>query len=211
VSVPEGYVPVIHTGGHAQLAFQEYSGVPYFGEITRTANSIDPNTRTMLTEVQVDNKQGKLVPGMYVVATFPPPPGEEAALLVTGDAIAVRNDTPVVAIVRDGKIHLQPVVLGRDFGTAVEILNGLKDGDTIVTNVTDDVAEGREVQISMTKSPEQTPASPPSQNTPPGGSTQYGEPGITDQNLQGQNSSQNKKGSGQSPSKGKPSNSESKQ
>lgn len=196
VSVPEGYAAAVHKGGRAQLAFQEYAGVPFFGEITRTADSIDANTRTMLTEIQVDNKDNKLIPGMYVVATFPPAPGATVPLLITGDAVAIRHDTSVVATVVGGKIKIVPVVLGRDFGTAIEILNGLHEGDMIVTNVTDDVVDGAQVQTQQVKSGDQKPTAPPPQNTPPGGSTQYGNPGITDRNLQGEQAQQNKKGSG---------------
>ncbi len=209
VSVPEGYAPVIHTGVHAQLAFQEFAGVPFDGDVTRTASSVDPNTRTMLTELQVDNSQGKLVPGMYTVATFPPAPGGEAPLLVTGDAIAIRHDTSMVAIVTNGKVRMVPVVIGRDFGTAVEILNGVKEGDLVVTNVTDDVVDGAEVRLHNTPSPEQTPTQPPAQNTPPGGSSQYGDQSITDRNLNGQQGKQNEKGNGKGAPK--PSDSGSKQ
>jgi multidrug efflux pump subunit AcrA (membrane-fusion protein) len=151
VSVPEGFLAAIHVGGHAQLTFQEYSGVSFTGEITRTANSVDPNTRTMLTEVQVDNRNGKLVPGMYTVVTFSPAPGIEGPLLVSGDAVVIRHDRPTIAKVVDGKVHLQPVTIGRDLGGVVEILTGLQAGDIIVTNVTDDVVEGAEVQLHFAK------------------------------------------------------------
>jgi multidrug efflux pump subunit AcrA (membrane-fusion protein) len=168
VSVPEGYLAVIHVGGHAQLTFQEYPGVTFTGEITRTANSLDPNTRTMLTEVQVDNRSGKLVPGMYTVVTFPPTPGVQGPLLVTGDAVVIRHDQPTLAKVVNGKIHLQPVTIGRDLGGVVEILTGLQAGDIIVTNVTDDVVEGAEVQLHFAKSPGQESEQQPRQGTPPG-------------------------------------------
>jgi multidrug efflux pump subunit AcrA (membrane-fusion protein) len=175
VSVPEGYLTAIHVGGHAQLTFQEYAGVNVTGEITRTANSVDPNTRTMLTEVQVDNRSGKMVPGMYTVVTFPPMPGTDAPLLVTGDAIVIRHDRPTLAKVVDGKIHLQPVTIGRDFGGVVEILTGLQAGDIIVTNVTDDVVEGAEVQLHFTKTPEQESEQQPPQNGPSEGKRSPGE------------------------------------
>ena len=166
VSVPEGYLAAIHVGGHAQLTFQEHPGVNFTGEITRTANSVDPNTRTMLTEVQVDNRSGKLVPGMYTVVTFPPVPGTEAPLLVSGDAVVIRHDRPTIAKVVDGKIHLQPVTIGRDLGGVVEILTGLQAGDIIVTNVTDDVVEGAEVQLHFAKPPEQEQQQQQMQNGP---------------------------------------------
>jgi multidrug efflux pump subunit AcrA (membrane-fusion protein) len=123
----------------------------------------------MLTEVQVDNHSGKLVPGMYTVVTFPPAPGVEGPLLVSGDAVVIRHDRPTIAKVVDGKIHFQPVTLGRDFGGVVEILTGLQLGDIIVTNVTDDVVEGAEVQSHFAKTPEQESQPQPHQSAPSGG------------------------------------------
>ena len=171
--------------------------MPFTGDITRTADSIDANTRTMLTEVQVDNSQGKLVPGMYAVVTFPPAAGTVAPLIITGDAVVVRSDRSMVATVDNGKIRMVPVVLGRDFGSAIEILNGLQEGQLIVTDVTDDVVDGAAVQTHQTKSPEDQPQKAPSQSVPVGGDTQYGNQGITDRNLQGQQQQQNNKGGGQ--------------
>ncbi len=194
VSVPEGYATAIHAGGHAQLNFQEYPGTPFQGDVTRTADSVDPNTRTMLAEVQVDNKKGRLKSGMYVVATFPPAPGIEGPLMVSGDSVVIRNDQTSVAKVVNGKVEITPVVIGRDFGSVTEIVSGVKAGDLIVTQVTDDVMPGAEVQTHVTQPPEEAPMRPPPQNTPPGGSTRYGNIGITDQAMQGQSAAQNHKG-----------------
>jgi multidrug efflux pump subunit AcrA (membrane-fusion protein) len=196
VSVPEGYAPAMHNGGTARLAFQEYPGVPFFGLISRNADSIDANTRTMLTEVDVNNQNNKLIAGMYVVATFPPAPGAETPILIPGDAVAIRHDTSVVAIVKGGKVDIVPITLGRDFGSVIEVLSGLQVGDLLVSDVTDDIVQGAPVDTKLAKSPLQQSNKPPSQTTPPGGSTQYGDQGITDRNLQGQQSKQNAKGSG---------------
>jgi multidrug efflux pump subunit AcrA (membrane-fusion protein) len=201
VSVPEGYAAAIHVGLKAPIAVQEYQGAPLFAEVTRTADSIDPNTRTMLTELQIDNSQGKLIAGMYAVVTFPPARGIQAPLLINGDAIAIRNDQSMVATVVNGKVRFVPVTIGRDFGSAVEILTGLKADDIIVTDVTDDVVDGASVQIHPTKSADQQPQAPPKQNAPPGGSAQYSSEGMTDQNLQGQQSQQKSQGQSQSSSK----------
>jgi multidrug efflux pump subunit AcrA (membrane-fusion protein) len=209
VSVPEGYATAIHVGQRAPIQVQEYAGEPLFAEVTRTADSIDANTRTMLTELQIDNAAGKLISGMYAVVTFPPAPGATAPLLISGDAVAIRHDRQMVATVQDGKIRYVPVTIGRDFGSAVEVLTGLKVGDVIVTDVTDDVVDGREVTVHASKSAEQQPQTPPSQTTPPGGNTQYGNQGLTDQNLQGQQSKQNQKSTGKGNGQ-KPSSSESK-
>ena len=107
VSVPEGYAPAIHTGAAASVAFQEYPGTNFQGTITRSANSIDQNTRTLLTEVQIDNSEGKLVPGMYTVVTFSPPPGTQAPLLITGGMrLRFGRNTTMVATVVDGKMQV---------------------------------------------------------------------------------------------------------
>ena len=70
VSVPEGYAAGMHPGVHTMLHFQEYPNAGFYGDVTRTAGSLDQNTRTLLTEIQVDNHIGRLLPGMYTVATF---------------------------------------------------------------------------------------------------------------------------------------------
>lgn len=164
VSVPEGYAPAIHVGLKAPIAVQEYQGPPLVAEVTGTANSIDPNTRTMLTELQIDNTAGKLISGMYVMVTFPAVAGVEAPLVITGDAIAIRKNMPMVATVVEGKIHWVPVTIGRDYGSETQIMSGLKAGDVIVVDVTDDVVEGAPVEVQMAKGSEQ-PASAASQRS----------------------------------------------
>jgi hypothetical protein len=202
VSVPEGYAGAIRVGERAPIAFQEYQGAKLYAEVTRTADSIDANTRTMLTELQIDNRDGKLVAGMYAVVTFPPVSGQgPGPLLINGDAIAVRHDQSEVAVVADGKIRFVPVTIGRDFGSAVEILTGLKAGDVIVTDVTDDVVDGAAVTTHAGK--QEKAAAAPKQDAPPGGSSQYGDQGITDQNLQGQQSQQKGKSQGKGGDSGK--------
>jgi multidrug efflux pump subunit AcrA (membrane-fusion protein) len=146
VSVPETFTKAIHVGEIAPVKFQEMPGDKFTAEITRTAESIDPNTRTMLTELQIDNAGGKLIAGMYAIVNFPPAQGGAIPITINGDAVAIRHDKQMVATVVNGKVHFVPVTLGRDFGTAVEVLTGLKQGDVIVTQVTDDVVEGAEVK-----------------------------------------------------------------
>jgi hypothetical protein len=110
----------------------------------------------------------------------------------------------------DGKIHWVPVTIGRDFGSETEIVNGLKAGDVIVTDVTDDVVEGAAVEMHMAKGSEEQ-STAPKQNVPLGGSTQYGNANITDQNLQGQQGQQNQGGKGKQQGPSKQKSSESKQ
>ncbi len=187
VSVPEGYASSVKTGQKATLHFQELPAAEVHGSVTRTAASIDPNTRTLLTEVEVDNRDGRLLTGMYAVVTFNALDGP-GPLTVSGDSIAIRQDRNVVALLRNGAIHLQPVEVGRDYGPAVEILSGLQDGDLIAATFTDEVREGARVQARETQVAGEVSSSKsaPDQHAPTGGSTQYGNPSMSDANLQGQ-------------------------
>ena len=197
VSVPEGYAGSIHPGQVATLRFQEFPSAQFNGVVTRTASSIDQNTRTLLTEVQVDNRKGQLLNGMYTVVTFGPSTTGQGPLTISGDAVAVRDGKNVVAVLGNDTVHIQPIDVGRDFGPVLEVLNGLKPGDIIASSVTDDVIEGAKVQTHLSQQKSQAaPAAPQSQNQPIGGSSQYGNQSITDNNMQGLNA-----GGGKSASK----------
>jgi multidrug efflux pump subunit AcrA (membrane-fusion protein) len=190
VAVPEGYASVVKPGQKTTMHFQEYPQQEFPADVTRTAGSIDQNTRTLLTEVQVDNREGKLLSGMYAVVTFDALTGGLGPIMIPGDAIVVRQNTTQVAVVRDGTVKMQPVEIGRDLGEAVEIVSGLNEGDVVATSVTDEVHEGAKVQTREKPAAKRPPVS---ENTPPGGSSQYGDQSITDQNLQGQANQTQKK------------------
>ena len=151
VSVPESYAGQVHTGQKAPISFQELASQPFVGEVTRTAGAIDQNSRTMVVELQVDNAKGLLIPGMYAQVTFPPTPGAAGPLVVSGDAVAIRHDKPVVAVVKDGKVKVTPITIGRDLGTVVEVFSGLQEGDLVATSFTDDVVDGATVTTRMAK------------------------------------------------------------
>jgi multidrug efflux pump subunit AcrA (membrane-fusion protein) len=194
VSVPEGYAPSVFTGQHATVSMQELPGESFHGDVTRTASAIDQNTRTLLTEVQLDNRAGKLMAGMYAVVTFDAI-GGAGSILIPGDAIAIRKDKSVVAVVAGGKVHMQPVEIGRDYGPSVEIVGGLNEGDVIVTEITDDVADGATVKTKSAGGPGENADAKGSVNqaAPPGGPSQYGNQAITDQNMVGQQAKQQQK------------------
>ncbi len=205
VSVPEGYVSSIRVGGKAMLHFQEFPTETFYGDVTRTAGSIDQNTRTMITEIQVDNHAGHLLPGMYAVATFEGATGP-GPLVISGDAIAIRNNTTTCAVIANGKVRLVPVVLGRDFGPVTEIVSGLKDGDIIASTFTDEVKPGIPVRTHLSDSAQQATKAPVEgvKPLPPGGSTSYGDPGIEDEDMQGQSAKPGQKqAQGASKSNGK--------
>ena len=121
-------------------------GRKFTGVVTRTSNALDPATRTLLTEVQVANPDGRLMPGMYAQVDLAVP-RKDPPLLIPGDTLVVRSDGPQVAVVQpDGTVHFTRIQLGRDFGDRLEVLCGLEEGQQLVVNPSDAVREGVKVK-----------------------------------------------------------------
>ena len=144
VNVPQANASSIHAGQAAQLTLSNFPGRRFLGTVARTANALDPSSRTMLVEVAVPNSDGALFPGMYAevdlnTARANPP------LLLPAQALVVRSDGAQVAVVQpDGTVHLQKVAIGRDYGDRVEIAQGIAEGTTILM-VPGDTAEGAKI------------------------------------------------------------------
>jgi multidrug efflux pump subunit AcrA (membrane-fusion protein) len=189
VSVPEGYAASLHAGMPANIFVQERTGKPIGGTVARIANSIDQNTRTMLAEVDIDNRDGTLYPGMYAIVSFVQV-RSVSPLVIPGDAVVVRRDRTAVAIVRDQKIQIVPVEIGRDYGPSVEILSGLNEGDWVVTTVTDDVRDGVKVraQQKQTEGQDSTGQGGAQTNSAPdSGPNQYGDQSIVNSSTESTN------------------------
>jgi multidrug efflux pump subunit AcrA (membrane-fusion protein) len=189
VSVPEGYAASLHAGMPANIFVQERTGKPIGGTVARIANSIDQNTRTMLAEVDIDNRDGTLYPGMYAIVSFVQV-RSVSPLVIPGDAVVVRKDRTAVAIVRDQKIQIVPVEIGRDYGPSVEILSGLNEGDWVVTTVTDDVRDGVKVraQQKQTEGQDSTGQGGAQTNSAPdSGPNQYGDQSIVNSSTESTN------------------------
>lgn len=149
VSVPQMYSPSVRAGMNAYLQLDEYPGEKFAGKIARNADAIDPATRTLLTEVDVDNHNGKLLPGAYAQVHFAIPV-QTVRISVPVNALLFRAEGPRIAVVGpDQKIKLKPVMIGRDFGTKVEILNGLSPDDQIVVNPADSLEDGEQVHVKV--------------------------------------------------------------
>jgi RND family efflux transporter MFP subunit len=150
VSVPQTFAPSIHVGQHACLELAEMSGEKFCGQVARTADSIDPATRTLRTEVDVPNPSGRLLPGAYAEVHFDVKvSGNLLSLPVT--ALLFRPDGVMVAVVgSDNKIQLKRVIIGRDYGSTVEVLQGLDVSDAIVDNPPDSMEAGQEVRVTST-------------------------------------------------------------
>jgi RND family efflux transporter MFP subunit len=147
VAVPEGYSADIKDGGKASLTLDEYPGRSFEGTITRNSNAIDQSTRTLNVEVDVDNPKGELLPGAYVFVHFKVP--EHAAnLMIPSNTLLFRSEGLRVGVVRDGRVQLVPVKIGRDAGAMVEISSGLTANDAVILDPSDSLASGQEVQIA---------------------------------------------------------------
>jgi RND family efflux transporter MFP subunit len=153
VFAPQENAPSIHEGLAAKIVLQEYPGQEFDGKVTRTAGALDPQTRTMQVEVQVPNQEGKLYAGMYGQVKFLLP-DDNAPIVVPADAFVFRAQGPqVVTVTNDNRIHWQKISVGRDFGTQLEVLNGLKENTKVVMNPTDDLDEGSAVQVKPVEKP----------------------------------------------------------
>ena len=156
VSVPEVYASAVHRGLDAYLELTQYPGQRFQGKVARTADAIDLASRTLNTEVDVPNKTGQLLPGGYAqvhllvgVAT--------ARLQVPVNALLFRAEgLRAVVIDANHKTHLQQLVIGRDYGTSLEVLQGLRPEDWIVLNPADSLEEG--VQVNLKQQPQAPPA-----------------------------------------------------
>jgi RND family efflux transporter, MFP subunit len=153
LNLPQADASLVHVGQVATLTIPDLPGRKFAGTVTRTAASLDPSTRTLLTEVQVANNDGALMPGMYADVDLTTP-RRDPPLAIPGDTLVVRSDGPQVAVIGpDHKVHYQLLKLGRDFGDRIEVLSGLTDGQQIAVNPGDTVREGSKVNPVLLRKP----------------------------------------------------------
>ncbi|MBV8514598.1 MAG: efflux RND transporter periplasmic adaptor subunit [Acidobacteria bacterium] len=183
VRVPEIYAPAIRAGLGASLELVQYPGRHFEGKVVRTADAIDLASRTLNTEVDVPNKSGELLPGGYAqVHLAVKATGEH--LVVPVNALLFRAEgLRVVVVDENHKTHLQQMTIGRDYGTTLEVLQGLKSTDWIVLNPADSLEDGMQVNVKQVKAAQQQGGaapgqggSPSSSGTHPNGNGQTGAP-----------------------------------
>src|SRR3954468_3266342 len=146
VNVPQAYAQLVRPGQPAVVTQSEIRGRTFTGQVARTAASIDASNRTMQVEVSLPNKDGALLPGAFVNVELAAAPS--GALTVPSNALLFRSQGVLVAKVDNGgTVRLQPVRLGRNFGEAVEVADGLQGSETLVLNPSDSLADGEKVQV----------------------------------------------------------------
>ena len=147
-NVPQAYSPAITTGMQAYITLPEIAGQKFRGTVARTADAIDPATRTLLTEVDVPNKDGRLLRGSFGEVHFAPKINT-AKVTVPVNAMLFRQEGAQLAVVGpDNKVQLRPITIGRDYGTNLEILGGVSVEDRIIINPSDSLEDGQKVNVA---------------------------------------------------------------
>ena len=149
-NIPQIYVRDAVRGANAQLDLTEYPGHPFTGTLVRTANAIDPASRTLLTEIDVDNRDGKLVPGAYTLVHLKVDRDVPTLVLPVSTLIFQSAGLQVATVVHgsDGdRVKMVSIVLGHDDGKTVQVVSGLNANDEVIDNPPDSLGENELVHV----------------------------------------------------------------
>jgi RND family efflux transporter MFP subunit len=148
ISVPQVHARAALPGTAARLSFAEYPGRFFAGKIVRNAEAIDPALRTLLTEVDVENASGALMAGAFAEVHLMLPQ-KAPSLIVPVNALLFRAEGLQAGVVRDdGTVQLVQIVMGKDYGTEVEVVSGLSESDRVIVNPPDSLATGTKVRVA---------------------------------------------------------------
>lgn len=129
------------------MSLEELPGRSFPGTVARTAQAIDPTTLTLLTEIDLPNPDGRLLPGSLGQVRFMVGTGVNRVTMPV-NAMLFRGEGARAAVVgADGRVRLRPIVIGRDYGTSLEILGGLGPDDRVVVNPPDSLEDGQAVHV----------------------------------------------------------------
>jgi RND family efflux transporter MFP subunit len=151
IRVPEEYGRAAKNGSKAALTLNAFPGRSFTGTVVRNANAIDLESRTLLVEVDVNNPTGELLPGAYASVHLKMTGDSARTLTIPANTLLFRSEGLRVALVRDGKVQLTPINIGRDFGETLEVLAGLTPDDKLILNAPDSIVSGAEVRIVEAK------------------------------------------------------------
>ncbi|MGD1103955.1 MAG: efflux RND transporter periplasmic adaptor subunit [Terriglobia bacterium] len=147
VNVPQIYSPAAVPGVQAYLTLPQFPGRRFPGKLVRTAEAIEQASRTLLTEVDVANPTGEILPGAYAEVHLKLP-SATSTVVIPVTSLIFRSEGLRVGVVRNGHAALIPITIGRDFGTEVEVVAGLDGSEKVITNPPDSLVEGQEVRIA---------------------------------------------------------------
>lgn len=166
-SVPQAYAPYIKVGAKTFVTLQEYPGQKFAAIVERTAEAIDTNTRTLLTEVDVPNKDGRLLPGSFGEVHFAVGSNVNKVTVPVNTMLFRAQGAQVAVVGPDNKVELRPINIGRDYGTTLEVLGGVEPTDRIVVNPPDSLEQGQQVNVAQPTPNQQQPGQ--TQNQQKGG------------------------------------------
>ena len=147
VNVPQVDSPSARPGVQAYLTMPQYPGKRFPGKIVRNAEAIEQSSRTLLTEVDVANPSGEILPGAYAEVHLTLP-AATSTLIIPVTSLIFRSEGLHAAVVRQGRAAMLPITLGRDFGTEVEVVSGLSPNEAVITNPPDSLVDGEEVRVA---------------------------------------------------------------
>ena len=147
VAVPEVYENAAQEGRKASLTLDEYPGRIFVGTIARDTSAIDTASRTLLVEVDVPNPGGEILPGAYVSVHLRFP-GAVRSVTIPSNTLLFRQEGLRVGVVRNGHAVLTPVEIGRDYGSSVEIVSGLRTTDPVILDPSDSLVSGTQVNVA---------------------------------------------------------------
>jgi RND family efflux transporter MFP subunit len=150
VAVPEIDAPNLHPGDVATVTFDAYPGQTFRGALARTDGAINSASRTLLVEVDVENLDGKLLPGAFAFVHFTLQ-GRTHSVVVPANTLLFRSEGLRVGVVRNGAAGLVPITIGRDYGDRVEVLTGLDTADEVILNPSDALVGGTVVRLANHK------------------------------------------------------------
>ena len=146
-NVPEVYAQTLHRGMKIDLTFPEHPGKIYAGTLVRTADAIDPASRTLLAEVDVNNRSGELLPGSLAQVHFKTPIAGPTYIVPTAALIFRRDGIELAKVVDGDEARMVHVVIGEDDGATVQIIDGLRPGDQIIQDPPDSLIDGEKVSV----------------------------------------------------------------
>jgi RND family efflux transporter MFP subunit len=145
-NVPGVYSGSIKKGQTIDLTFAEHPGQTFHGKLVRTSDAIDPTSRTLLVEIDVDNRKGELLAGTLAQVHFKVDP-VGSLFVIPVSALIFRSEGLRVATVKEGVAHLNPVSMGQDDGRTVQIMEGLSKDDKVIQDPPDSLIDGEKVHV----------------------------------------------------------------
>ena len=145
-NLPGVFSASVKRGETIDLTFAEHPGQVFHGKLVRTADAIDPASRTLLVEIDVDNRDSRLLAGTLAQVHFKVNP-ISSAFIIPVSALVFRNEGLRVGVVKDGVAHLSPVTIGQDDGRTVQIITGLDKNDQVIQDPPDSLIEGEKVHV----------------------------------------------------------------